>query len=578
MKQLPNVWGRGAIFAFSGLDGINTHRHSMCAQLMGERIGFFFEATAAELYLRLTGTRWTQEVRFSVVCSDLIEGTLSDKPFGFAYADQRTLIGYVPTEEAVPIFRADLAEEKPFDGGTAFLCDGAWFAFASQKDGTQTRFALCRHEEWDGARRGACDALALDFDSIAEMRRAFFDCVPALRTATPSEQKTLAKCFSVMKSQVYTHEGMFKTRWTTPDRTPHKRWWFWDSIFHAHGNYYLDPQLAYETLHTVVDVQDADGRIPHSAFPDRNWPHQTQPPLTAWALYHLYEKSGRLDWVEDVYRANRAHLQWVMANRDSNGNGLYEWWVNTSTPDCRCGESGMDNTPRFDDVQEMDAIDFSCYMANEMRYMAKLARVLGLSEDEAEYTALYARIGERINADLYDEEDGRYYDREVESGRFHKVYTPASLLPLFAGVCPPDRAARLAADVMNPALYNTPMPLPTVSLDDEYHCDDYWRGLVWINYCYMVEHGLRENGFTDEANHLADAVIAGIAKWYEKEGCIFETYDPYNERYGAQLSRKGPPMKPTDTYLRFMAVQDFGWSSCLYTALIMEREARAGNT
>ncbi len=574
MKQLPNVWGRGALFAFSGLDGINTHSDSLCAQLMGEHIGFVFEATTAELYLRLIGTRWTQEVRFSTVCSDLIEGTLDDKGFGFTYADQRTIVGFAPSDEAVPIFRADLAEEKPFEGGTSFLCDGFWFAFASVQDGEQTRFALCRHKDWESAKNGACAALAIDFNAIAEKRRAFFACMPTLTTATPAEQKTLAKCFSVMKSQVYTPEGMFTTRWTTPDRTPHKRWWFWDSIFHAQGNYYLDAQLAYETLRTVVDVQDADGRIPHSAFPDKIWPHQTQPPLVAWALYRLYEKTNRLDWVEDIYRANRTHLQWVMDHRDSNGNHLYEWWVNPNTPDCRCGESGMDNTPRFDEVQEMDAIDYSCYMANEMRYMAKLANVLGRAEEEAEYTAMYERIGERVNADLYDEQDGRYYDRELETGKFHKVYTPASFLPLFAGICPPDRAARLVADIMNPARFNTPLPIPSVSADDPQHCDDYWRGLVWINYFYMVEQSLRENGYVNEANQLADAVIAGIAKWYEKAGCIFETYDPYNERCGAELSRKGPPMKPTDTYLRFLAVQDFGWSSCLYTALVMEREAR----
>ncbi len=574
MNQMPNIWGRGALFAFSGLEGDNTFSDSLCAQLMGERIGFLFEATTAELYLRLVGTRWTQEMRFSLVASDLIEGTLDEKPFGFVYADQRTILGYAPSDEAIPIFRADLAEEKPFENGTAFLCDGAWFAFASKADGENTRFALCRHTEWEKAVNGAKTALALNFETIAEKRRAYFERVPIVSTATEAEQKTLAKCFSVMKSQVYTAQGKFTTRWTTPDRTPHKRWWFWDSIFHSIGNYYVEPQLAFDTLHTVTDVQEEDGRILHSSAPDRGWPIQTQPPLTAWALYRLYEKTGRREWIGEIYDANRAHLQWVMRNRDKNRNLLFEWWVNTATPDCRCGESGMDNTPRFDDVQEMDAIDFSCYMANEMRYMAKLAAVLERSADEAEYAALYAKIGERINTELYDEADGRYYDRDPQSGEFHKVYTPASLLPLFAGVCPPDRAKRLAADILNPDVFNTPMPIPSVAKSDPHHCDDYWRGLVWINYAYMIEQGLRENGFVKEADQIADKLIAGIAKWYTREGCIFETYDPYNERYGAELSRKGPPMKPTDTYARFLAVQDFGWSSCLYTALVMEREAR----
>lgn len=575
MTVYPNVWGRGALFAHSGLEGTTTYHDSLCGQLMAEHIGITFDDGAADLYLRLTGTPWVQEIDFSIVASDLIEGTLKDNAsFCFLYVDQNTVAGFAPKDMAIPVFHADLGKHQSFDGGEAYLCAKGWYAFATSVEGDRVYFALSRRNELEDAANKAKAALHADFSAQAEKFRRFFDVVPCLRNATEEEQLALAKCYSIMKSQVYTAEGVFKGRWTTPNRTPHKRWWLWDSVFHSIGNYNIDPELAYDTLKSILDVQEPDGFVPHMSYPE-GWivPH-TQPPLIAWGLYRLYEKTGRKDWVESLYGGIRLFLDWIMKNRDVNGNCLYEWYVDPDVEVCRCGESGMDNTPRFDVVQLMDSIDFSCYMANEMRHMEKLARILELHDDALRYASLFSQIGTQINKFLYDEEDGRYYDRELESGNFRKVSTPASFLPLFAGVCPPDRAKRLAEDICNPCTFGSIMPLPTVSLNDPYHSKDYWRGTVWINYNYMVQQGLRDYGYVEEANRLADATIAGISHWYMREGCIFEIYDPQNVLCPSELERKGPAIKPAEYFARLMAVRDFGWSACLYVAMALERETR----
>ena len=48
MKRVyPNIWGRGALFAFSGLEGCTTYEGSMCGQLLGHRIGMSFDKDAA---------------------------------------------------------------------------------------------------------------------------------------------------------------------------------------------------------------------------------------------------------------------------------------------------------------------------------------------------------------------------------------------------------------------------------------------------------------------------------------------------------------------------------------------------
>ena len=116
MTYLPNVWGHGALFAHSGLEGTTTYHDSLCGQLMAEHIGITFDDGAAELYLRLTGTPWVQEISFSIVASDLIEGTLKDDGrFCFLFVDQNTVAGFAPSSMAIPVFHADLGKEENFD-------------------------------------------------------------------------------------------------------------------------------------------------------------------------------------------------------------------------------------------------------------------------------------------------------------------------------------------------------------------------------------------------------------------------------------------------------------------------------
>lgn len=112
------------------------------------------------------------------------------------------------------------------------------------------------------------------------------------------------------------------------------------------------------------------------------------------------------------------------------------------------------------------------------------------------------------------------------------------------------------------------------SMDDPEHCIDYWRGMVWINYVYMVQQGMRKSGFVKEANEIADRAIKCVAEWYIKEGSIFEIYDPENKLSPWNLERKGKVLKPEDYFARLAPVRDFGWSSTLYVAMVMERENR----
>lgn len=564
----PNVWGKGSLFAFSGLDGVTTYDNSMCGQLLAQHVGMTFDKEITELYLRWKNV---EKYEFSIVASDIILGTANDRdPFGFLFVNENTFVGYCKNEQAIPICHGDLLQQVNLEDGVTFLGEDVCYAMAKVIKGDVLVFAFSRGKTQAQAEEQARQALDTDIAAVTAQKLAYFDCVPVLSDAVSMDRKrTLAKAFSVMKSQVYTPEAPFHQRWTTPDRLPHRKCWLWDSVFHAFGNYYIDPQLAYESVLSVFDVQHENGFIPHMFWPGGEYIH-TQPPVLAWGLHELYRRSGKKEWIEACYDKLEKYLKWDVENRDADNNGLLEWFLEVDEINCLCGESGCDNSPRFDDVKPMDAIDFCCFMANEYRHMKELSKVLGKADKAESYDKLYQQMRDKINALLFDEEDGRYYDRELDSGKLKKVSAVTSFLPLFAGICNEEQAARLVADLQDPETFGTAFGVPTISKQDATYGSDMWRGPVWINFNYFIILGLREYGYTDLANQLQESTLRQIEQWYLKDGVIYEFFDCEARRSPSELARKAICLKPADDTVWVCAIRDFGWSSTLYATMVLD--------
>ena len=106
----PNIWGNGALFAFSGIEGTNTLKDSMCGQLMSEHIGIAFDSHRVEMYLRL---KEVSDFSFEAVASDVITGKFNQtEPFGFLFLKQNAVLGYCPENLAKPCCHADLLQKK----------------------------------------------------------------------------------------------------------------------------------------------------------------------------------------------------------------------------------------------------------------------------------------------------------------------------------------------------------------------------------------------------------------------------------------------------------------------------------
>lgn len=398
------------------------------------------------------------------------------------------------------------------------------------------------------------ELLDLDMDELLRQRRRWQE------SFTLPANKAFQKALSQLKGQVNSPCGKLTRRWTTPDRWPHKRMWLWDSVFHAIGLRHFDIELARETVLAVFDQQRDDGFIAHMASPD-GISDITQPPVLAYGALKLHETVPDMDFLAEVYHKNTRFLNWIILNRDRDGSGLVEW-KNSDDVHCRCDESGMDNSPRFDDYNKWKAVDFNAFLAQEYACMEKIAEILALPDAAAWHKRLETVNG-LINLHLWDEKNGLYVDYDADSNSRSPILASAGFLPLLSLAPTAEMAEKLVATLNDPAHFGGDFPISSISRTAEkFYKKDMWRGPTWININYLVIEGLAKNGLSAEAEKLRDRTLAEMEKQFNTYGTFFEFYDDRGECDPPELMRKGK-CDPVASEMH-QVLFDYGWSAALY--------------
>jgi putative isomerase len=376
-----------------------------------------------------------------------------------------------------------------------------------------------------------------------------------LRAQKLPARPMLAAALSQMKTMVYAPEGQIKRRFTTPDRWPHRGMWLWDSAFHAIGYRHVDAALAREILSAVFDGQADDGFVPIRSEPHSSHPRFTQPPLLALAAKLVLETDDDRDWLEWIYPRLCRYVAWDLANRDSDGSGLLEWLIEDNV-NCRSGESGMDNSTRFDSARLMDATDFNSLIAHECEILAGFAGRLGLPAEEKQWADRHANLCRLIEQRLWNDTLNFYLDDGSA------VLASAGFLPLVCGAASPARAAALREHLRNPATFGTPLPVASVAANDPGYARDMWRGPVWVNINWLIARGFDRYGMREEAGRIRAETMTEIERWHARYGTFFEFFDDRRAVDPPQLLRKGrcaPEVSPFH-----QVFFDYGWTATLY--------------
>ncbi len=303
----------------------------------------------------------------------------------------------------------------------------------------------------------------------------------------------------------------------------------WDSCFMTLFGHYGRRLFRFiGTLDNFYAKQHADGFIcreintydGHDLFTPQD-PSSTGPPIMAWAEWIDYQSTGDVDRLRAVFPALVAyHLWWRDWRSWPDGSYFTDGWG-----------SGMDNQSRVPDSTHFHRhytwVDATMQMALDCRILQQIGDAIGRTEFNADLQAEYARLNEYINAKLWDEATGFYYDRAPD-GALSRVKSIGVYWGLLAGVIPEARAARMIAHLNDPALFNRPHRVPSQAADSEGYTvtGSYWLGGVWAPTNYMVLRALTEGGEDDLAYAIARNHVENVAQVFTETGTLWENYAP----------------------------------------------------
>lgn len=219
---------------------------------------------------------------------------------------------------------------------------------------------------------------------------------------------------------------------------------------------------------------------------------------------------------------------------------------------------GMDDTLMRDvEGLEMYSLDGSCQKAWNLEIMAKMGIILGDLEYVEKFTRYYNELKDSINTVLWNEDEGIYLNRYIETGEWNYVESPTCFYPLLAGVPSDEQVCKLISHLLNPEEFWGDYIIPTLNKNhpayglpspSEYnkgwsdHPDYglpspsgykkgwsaycYWRGNIWPPTNYLVYQGLKRYEIDDIAYEFAKKSTTMWQKTWEKYNWACENYHP----------------------------------------------------
>ncbi len=350
--------------------------------------------------------------------------------------------------------------------------------------------------------------------------------------------------------------GLISTRFyttreaMTPSKIHYVGVWQWDAYFHALAYRHLDMGLAKDQLRIVLDHQRPDGMIPDAVHDEGTITHLgfpieadvTKPPLLAWAAWKLYETSGDREFLDEIYEPIVRWNRWWFEKNDLDGDGLCEYQHPFS--------SGLDDSPLWDEGMPVCAPDLNTYLCLQQEALGRIAAVLGLEQEAAEWIERADQTAGRMVRVLWDEQAGLFW--AVRQGEPIRVRTPFSLFPLLTGRLPANIEDRLVRHLTDRDEFWPRFPVPTVALDDpRYDPQQMWRGPTWVNVNYLLIDGLTRCGRGDLAADLRRRTLEMLSSGDD-------LYEYYHPETGASDPR---------------AASIFGWSAALLIDLVLQEAA-----
>ena len=186
---------------------------------------------------------------------------------------------------------------------------------------------------------------------------------------------------------------------------------------------------------------------------------------------------------------------------------------------------------------ELDALDLSCQVANEMYYLKLMAKALGDKTGVEKWAQKFNKLSALINKYMWDEVDKFYYHVAMVDNSFRfegeslKRKEIIGFLPMWAHVATKQHAAELVRNLTDEDSFWRTYGVPTLAANDPNYTPFVdgccrWDGPIWLLWDYMVFRGLQNYGYDKIASRLKDKLVRCVTTQLSKNHHFWESYSP----------------------------------------------------
>ncbi|MBQ3079338.1 MAG: hypothetical protein IJC48_04960 [Clostridia bacterium] len=322
----------------------------------------------------------------------------------------------------------------------------------------------------------------------------------------------------------------------------------WDNYFAGFMAGLGSRELAYSNLIEITNEMTADGFVPNAAW-GSGWTSRdrSQPPVGSSMVLETYRRYKEKWLLEALYPKLLTWNTWWIDNRMAESGALswgsnpYEpildsYWEKTGVNDTfgAALESGLDNSPMYDNipfdkekhVMKLEDVGLTGLFILDCESLATIAEILEKEEDAALLMNRLETAQKGLDG-LWDEENGFFYNRRIDTGEFSRRISPTNFYALFSRRVTVGQAQRMIEEhYKNPEEFFGRYMLPSIARNDPAYPDqNYWRGRIWAPMNFLAYMAMRRHGLTWALKDLSEKSQKLMMKEWLEHGHIHENYN-----------------------------------------------------
>lgn len=347
--------------------------------------------------------------------------------------------------------------------------------------------------------KGAVGALGMSYDYYADIAEKDY---LAWEKKLNCKNKYEKECAYILWSNNIARAGNFLTDVIVMSKSGMSNVWSWDNAFNALGLADVDYRIAMDQFMIMYKHINRIGRVPDAISESYKVWNFVKPPVQGWMYKQMMKRNPEF--------ATPHALEEVYFDMKRNT----DWWLNLrgDVPSYYHGnDSGQDNSTCFDKSEHIETSELIAFLSVQCSFLSEAADTLNFPTDKKVYAQLAKELADKAIKDYWDGE--RIFVRLAETG---EPYYCDALMPLrviiLEDMLPKEMQEYIVKQIKEHHLCKGGIASEAID-SPKFVENGYWRGAVWAPDVVMFVYALRNLGYTELADQIAENYKSSVCKY-----------------------------------------------------------------